>query len=195
VRQFNLEEENNIPSWFQSTVLLGISLMLGVIAAAKRQQRDRFAFQWAGLAVLFAGLSLDESASLHEMTATQIRTLLHTSGLFYFAWVVPALLFLAVMAVTYWRFLMHLETHERRRFIASAVVYAGGAVGMEMLGGAYFSAHSNTADLTYIFMSGLEETLEMTGAILFTASLLDYLRTHLPEFGFRLATARFVDLP
>jgi hypothetical protein len=186
LRQFNLDEENNISNWYESIALLFCSGLLGIIAIGKRRERDRFSFHWTGLAIIFLGLSMDESASLHEMTILPLKRLLHVGGLLSQAWVILGIGFLIAFVIVYLRFLMHLTPSERFRFTLSGAIFVTGAVVMEMIGGRYESSHGMN-NVPYMVIAGLEETLEMTGIVLFISALLAYLGRYKPEFTFRIS--------
>src|SRR5262245_30024904 len=49
-RLLALDQEANLPTWYSSATLLFCSLLLTLIALAKRQARDRFAGHWGALA-------------------------------------------------------------------------------------------------------------------------------------------------
>ena len=68
-------------------------------------RRTHWARHWAGLAVLFAWLSLDETAEIHERIGKWLRDWLDLHGVLYYAGVIPALLLAVVVAVAYVRFL------------------------------------------------------------------------------------------
>ena len=93
VNMFDLDSEKNIPTWYASTSLFFCSILLIVIGFVKKQINDQFYYQWILLSVIFLFLSLDENVQLHEQSITPLRSLFNSSGIFYFAWVIPALLF------------------------------------------------------------------------------------------------------
>jgi hypothetical protein len=68
----------------------------------------------------------------------------------------------------------------------SAALYIGGAVGLEMPGGAYAEAHG-IATFGYQFFAAVEETLEMLGLTVFAYALMRILaRRHgTVSIGFR----------
>src|SRR5688572_13884942 len=80
VRLFNLEGENNLPSWYSSVALLLSSVALGYIGLHRNQEADPFAWHWLTLALLFLCLSTDEAASIHEMSASPIHHWLERVG-------------------------------------------------------------------------------------------------------------------
>ncbi|MBL0418755.1 hypothetical protein JI739_00210 [Ramlibacter sp. AW1] len=175
--KFYFDAENNIPTVFSSAILLFAGLLLCWITAIKRQQADPFRWRWAGLAALFLALAVDESASLHELLIQPLRTAYQLTGWLRFPWVIAGGTFAIVFAVVYLRFLMHLPPATRRWFILAGLMYVGGAVGMEMVGGHVFM-EEGTPDRTlvpYMIAMTLEESLEISGAALFVAALLQYL--------------------
>lgn len=179
----DLAGEANLPTWFSTAALLACALLLALIAAVR--QGDRFRRHWAGLALGFLYLSADEAARLHELLIAPVRAALHASGPFHFAWVIPALALVAVAALAYLPFLRALPADTRRRAIVAAALYLGGAVGMEMVGGAWLERFGD--DAVYAVAVALEETLEMLGAAAFVSALLHYIRRHVGPVRLRVA--------
>lgn len=71
LRQLDLSQENVFAAWYSSLLLLVAALLLfGCFVLDREQSRTRGArvlsYGWMLLALLFAGLSWDESGSLHE---------------------------------------------------------------------------------------------------------------------------------
>ena len=128
---------------------------------------------------------MDEASSTHELLTTPLRNLLQTSGFLYFAWVIPGLAFVLAIAIIFWRFLMHLPTRTRRLFVVAAIVYIVGVIGTELVAGWYVELYGRN-NLTYSFLVTLEETLEMTGIIVFVYALLDYMTVNLGELRIRI---------
>ncbi len=84
----DFDQEANIPSFFSALILFISSVILFLIASLTRRLKEP-ALCWYGLSFVFAFLSIDEAASIHEMTVRVLRDNLGLSGLFYFAWIVP----------------------------------------------------------------------------------------------------------
>lgn len=70
---FDLNGEANIPAWFSAMGLLTASLLLALIASATRTTAGRYVRHWWGLALVFAYVSLDEAASIHELSGEPLR--------------------------------------------------------------------------------------------------------------------------
>ncbi|AEG92761.1 candidate membrane protein [Ramlibacter tataouinensis TTB310] len=191
VNRFYLDQEGNVPTWFSSLLLLISALLLGLIAGLKQRARDRFHAQWLLLALLFLGLSLDESASFHEVLINPMVKAFDLRGVLRFGWVIAGALFAVAVLLYYLRFLGSLPARTRALFLVSGGLYVLGAVGMEMVGGYFFiepeTAGIAGADLVpYMVAMTLEETLEMTGILVFIHTLLDYLKSSSPVILLRV---------
>lgn len=64
--EFDVNNEFNIPTAFETAEYLACALALAAIAALAYLTRDRWARYWAGLSVGFVVLAWDESFVLHE---------------------------------------------------------------------------------------------------------------------------------
>jgi hypothetical protein len=159
---FNLNKENTVPAWFSSGLLLLVAYCGFLVSQLESAHVSRFRRLWQLFALLFVLLSLDEAAALHERLQSIMERHGAGSSSFKFVWVIPALGVCAVLAVAYLRFVIALPTQLRWRLILAGVIYIGGAVGMEVIGGAVYSHFGN--GLFYLLMTVLEEVLEMTGA-------------------------------
>lgn len=182
-RLFDLDTENNIPTWYSSITLFFCAILLGLIAIQKRQNGDRFSNYWLGLSGTFAFLSLDEAASIHELFIPLGETL-GASGILTFFWVIPALIAVLVVAIIYWKFLVQLPLKTRQLTAIAAACFLGGAIGLEMVAGYYISLHPDvlmwdvSADWYGVTLSAImiaEELLEMLGVAILIYALMSYL--------------------
>ncbi len=174
---FNLDAEAAIPTWFASMQLLLCGVLLALIAQIKRVERDRYRWHWIFLSGLFVGFSVDEAVGLHERLDKLLRPALNTQGLLYFAWVIPAGIFVLVMLLLYSKFFWHLLPKTRYLFLIAGGTYVLGAVGMEMLGAPLWQAAGNQDSLIRDLIMVVEETLELIGAQIFLYALLTYIGT------------------
>lgn len=165
---FSLSLEANVPTWYSSVVLFSCALALLAVAndeAAAGQTRWRF--HWRGLALAFFAISMDEVASFHE----HINAYGHFGGILYYAWVIPFGAAVVVIGVLCLPFLTALPTTTRNRFIGAGVLYVGGALGVELVLGAWTAKHGQM-NFTYRLIDVVEESGEIAGASLFLWSLL-----------------------
>ncbi len=141
---------------------------------------------WLLLATVFCFLAIDEFAALHERLIQPVRERLDVGGYLYFAWIIPyavAVIALAVLvAVPIWR----LGWRYRLLFGAAGLFYLGGSVGVEMLGGKYYEANQQQADLKYRLFQTVEESFEFTGLIVLIYTLLDLLKSRTDKVTVRL---------
>jgi hypothetical protein len=86
---FDLNHENNIPTWYASVGF--ISCALGAFLISRVPLQLSQSFQWKSLAVIFLLMSLDEKASLHEYGASLMKGQFEFKGYWYFAWVLPGI--------------------------------------------------------------------------------------------------------
>ncbi len=173
------DTESNLPSYYNSFILLVSSLLLLAISTLKRSRKDPYALHWLLLAAVFFVLSVDEAVSLHERLIDPLRAMYAFSGVFRFAWIVPGTAFVLFLGLLYYRFLLHLPRPFLIRFLAAGGIFFMGSVGMEMPGG-YFLEHVEHGrhSLAYMACVTLEESLEMIGVLVFISALLKYLRTY-----------------
>jgi hypothetical protein len=190
VRLFDMGVEANIPTFFSSMQMLVVSLLLTAIGLVKRRSADRYARQWLWLAVMFFLLSLDEMSEVHEMTIRPIRELAPglVTGLFYWAWVIPAGVLVVLVSIGFASFVFrYMPGYLRRAAVLGAIVFVAGAVGVEMPEARY--AQINGIDnFTYALYVLLEETMEMSGILIFLSGLLRYAGSELADFSVRVVS-------
>lgn len=170
----DLDSEASIPTWFQATLMLGCAALLYATARVERVAQSRYHRHWLVLSGIFLMLSCDEIASLHETAGNGLRNALDTGGVLYQAWVIPGVVFVLAMAALSVRVLRSLPARHRRAFLLAAVIYLGGALGMEFVGAGVGESQGQDS-LVYGLITHVEEVLEMTGLILFLRAIMRYL--------------------
>lgn len=174
---FNLDSEENIPTYFSVLLLLTCSLLLAIIAVFNRQVNDPHISKWWILSLGFLFMAYDEAFQVHELLSNPVRSILGNRGvgLLYFSWVVPAIILVVFLFAYFLRFLLQLPLASAIRFLFAALLYLGGAIGVEMLGGDYVELHG-MHNWTYVLTYTLEESLEIFGMIFFIWALLKYMQ-------------------
>jgi hypothetical protein len=162
---FNLNGEQNLPTWFSSIQLFLIALTLfSIKAPAARYPRDK-RLQVRLVAAGFVFLSMDEFIALHERITARAGSMdwvptFNTHG----AWILPYVI-IGLLLAWYCRMALvwawQLEAKAVLLALGGAVLFAIGAVGLELLG--YFIDQASTI---YEIEIILEEWLEMIGASL-----------------------------
>jgi hypothetical protein len=175
VHQFDMNDEGNVPTYFSGCMLLLATTLLCIIAYYAWCTRARFALQWAVLASVFFYLSADEMAELHELAGSNLARLV---GIFdvraYYVWVIPVVGLVFLFSALYLPFLMHLKPIFRVRFALAAVIYASGALGVELISG-WHAVERGIYNIEHAMIYTVEEALEMLGIMLFIHVLLLYL--------------------
>jgi hypothetical protein len=181
-RLFDLNEEQNLPTFFSTCLLVFAALLLAMITLLKKRQAASQLWHWVVLTVGFVYLAIDEATVIHEWWP--VRRFFGDTGLgiFYYPWVIPGILIVIVLALFLRPFLLTLPAKTRSRFLLAAILYVGGALGMELIEGTYNKSHS--VDWVFKAMFTIEETLEMAGIILFIWALLHYLARDYQEVRF-----------
>ena len=182
---FDVDYERSIPTWYQTTTIFLCAIPLTLITLSKYRQHDRYRHHWAGLAVLFVLLSIDEMNSIHEKAGSVVRSKLGLSGFLRNAWVIPAAIFVVVFLVVYLDFIRHLPRRTLYLFVLAGCLYVGGALVFQSVG-SYWNEKHGQENLVYLVQTTLEETLEMTGILVFLYALLRYIRTDVGTVQFRV---------
>jgi hypothetical protein len=181
---FSLDKENNIPTRFSSGLLVIASLLFFIIYTIKRKAEEKFTFNWFFLSVIFLLMGLDESVQLHEQTSQFFRK--YVKGL-HFAWVIPGIIFVLFFGLAYLKFFLNLEMRWKKLFLFSALLYVGGALGVELISN-FFQASHGQDNLGYAMLTNFEEILELSGTTLLIYSLLAYLKNISPCYRIDLKT-------
>ncbi len=175
--KFDLNAEQSFNTWFSSTILLIGGVLAIVTGLTERQARAPYWIMWLILGVIFLGLSADEVVGLHEISGKYLKKHTDWSGVLYYRWVVIGALFAAAVGVFYLRFLLWLDPRTRFLLLLAAGLYLGGTLGVEVIGAIREEQiGSRENDLIYTLIVVAEETLEMSGAVVFAGALLDRLR-------------------
>ncbi len=172
---FDLNLEQNIPTLFSTLQLMLASLLLAIVFAVARRDRNPDRYYWAGLSLLFAFLGADEFCEWHERLMVPMRHAFHATGALYFAWVIPYSALVLLFAAGYARFWWRLPAPTRWRFTAAGVIYVGGGIVLEMVG-SKIEQTSGWESLLYNVETMAEEAMEMGGVALFVYAILGYLQ-------------------
>jgi hypothetical protein len=183
---FYVRMEQNIPTLYSSMLLLVAALLCILIARAHGRTNHTYVRHWAALSVVFVLLSVDEFASIHEQATDPLREQFGiTGGPLFFAWVIPGAALVALFGIALLRFLRHLPKPTRRRLLTAGILFLSGAIGFEMIGGAYKATYG-PLNMGYVLIVTAEETLEMVGVAVLLYGLLAYIPAVLPDVVYRV---------
>ncbi len=170
---FDVDEEQNVPTWFSAMLLLISALLLFTIAGVKRDEQSADVGYWKALAIGFVWLSLDEVAGIHEILNTVPDELRGDSE---FSWTYIGAPVFVIVALLFLRFLFRLPRRTRNGMFWAGILYGSGAVGIELASHFYLKNH-DIDTLGYNLQTALEEGLEMAGVIFFINVLMAYMKT------------------
>jgi hypothetical protein len=181
---FYLDYEDNIPTFFSMLLLLFTALLLVLVTVENVRQSSRYVSRWAVLSLGFMCMAFDEVFSHHERLIVPMRNLLGSNhlGVFYYAWVIPCMVLVFILGIFFLRFVLALPGKTRRNFVIAGIIYLAGAIGFELVSGAYAELHGMHT-FTFSMISTVEESLEIAGLITFIWALLEYLADSRTSIG------------
>lgn len=181
----HFDHEGNLPTYFSVLLLLLIAALLALIAELNRKHMHPHVSKWMTLSGGFLYIAFDEAFQIHEKLIWPFQRLIGEDnlGIFYFAWVIPAIFIVIMLGLFFLKFLLYLSVTERNRFLLAAALYLGGAIGMELIGGRHVELYGEE-NWGYSTITTLEESLEMAGLIFFIWALLKYCEEHYSSVQF-----------
>lgn len=168
----NMDRELNLPTLFSTGLMLLIAVLLHRLQTTNGSESPS---DWRLLSRIFVFLALDEALQIHEILIFPgLRHHIHPA--LASTWVIPYGLLVLVLLWRFRTFLRTLPAEFASRALQAGAVYVGGTIGMEMVGS--FAVRSELIRLHsfwYGAITGLEETLELLGLILFIHALMQEL--------------------
>ena len=169
---FNVDQENNIPTFFSCILLLLAAQSLASIARHKTAGKQPYYRHWWLLSGLFLVVAIDEFAAMHERLSEIVRDKLHVSGFLYYAWIIPAFFFVLFLVIIYAGFVFrYLPKQTRIEVILAASIFIGGSLCVEMLEGRYFLISGSNENMVNALLTSVEEGMEMIGVAIFYYSM------------------------
>lgn len=173
-RLFDLDNENNIPAYFSALQLLIAAILLGVVARHEMSIRSPWRWHFVVLAAGFLLLSIDEATEIHGTVLARLGESV-AADTFNWAWLGPGIVIVAVVALSYLRFLLALPRRFGALFAASGAIFVAGAVGAEWVGSEIARHMPDRATWPRQIEVIIEEGLEMVGIALFIYAVLLYI--------------------
>jgi hypothetical protein len=184
---FDASSEANIPTFFSSLLLFIAAAILYVIY--KTAPKGLVKMYWQVLMIIFAWLSVDETASIHEQFGKFGKSLHLHSGYLYYSWIIPYILFAIIAFFFFLRFLFKLPYPTRILFIISGFIYTGAAICFELFEGNIAKKYGPNT-LNDLLLCAIEEFLEMTGVIIFIYALLKYAAATYPTLYLKFISGK-----
>ena len=168
----NMDRELNLPTLFSTLLLIMSAVLLQRLSTIEWNDN---AADWTLLSRIFVFLALDEALQIHEILILPgLRHQIHPA--LASTWVIPYGLIALGLLWRFRRFLTALPAKTSARFLRAGSIYLTGAIGMEMVGSfAVRSGLIRLHSLWYGAITGIEESLELFGLILFLYALMQEL--------------------
>lgn len=174
-KTFDVDVEASVPTWYSALALALAAVLLALIVKTLRERKQtRDLPRWIALTAGFVFLSVDEIAGFHERAGKLLHAIGRFEGWLRYPWVLCAIGATLFLIPYFFDFLKRMEPRMRRQFVVSGLIFVGGAVGMEIVGG-NIREHLGKTSFAYCVGAHIEEFFEMAGIVLFNAALIEYL--------------------
>lgn len=159
---FDVAHEVNFWTWLNVAYMLFAAQLLCLCAWLRRRAAlPAVGFLLAALALML--LSMDDFMSFHEKLDPLGEALGGGSGLLRFAWVIPGSLAALVIVAVFIVAFRSATGPVRKDILTGIALFFGGALGVEMLSGAWLSEFGHRRPYTLLYH--LEEALEAVGIV------------------------------
>lgn len=171
IRLFDFNTEQNIPTLFNTFLLILNAFLFYFVGKTEKASNGKSRWIWMFMSVIFLFLALDEFCEIHENLSEPFHERFNTSGLLYYAWVIPygiaAIVLLLFFVPVWWK----MEKRTRFLMALAVVLFLSGAILCEMFGGREYEQLGDQLDLKCGILATVEESLEMGGLILLLYTL------------------------
>ena len=183
-RLFDVGSELSIATFVSTLNLVLASVLLYLLYRSRREIGSEDYRCWQLLSLLFFGLAMDESISIHENFAKVYHFLVERgwfpSIMDSHEWLPFGVLFVVVAAVVFLPQLRKVDFQTAKLMVLAGVVFVTGAVGFEYLGAVMLETGfvASKSEPIYVARRLFEESFEMYGIVLFNwAVYREMLRT------------------
>ena len=186
---FYVDTEGNVPTFFSAALLLCASLLLALISSLRKKSGDSRWRQWTILAFALLYMAIDDASAVHELLGPLAKWLIghqNAKGILTYAWVIFAIPFVLVFALSYLKFFFSLPAQTQRQFFAAAATFLSGGLCIDAVEG-YFVGTYGPGTLQQSILVTVEEGLEMAGVIILINALLTYMHSYHGELRLRFA--------
>jgi hypothetical protein len=167
-RYVDVNAEGNLPTWYSVVLLAACAAATCGIAQMHRVAgRRATATPWYALAALVAIMSLDEMTSLHEASGRVLRRYAEVPVLGKYAWILPGTVAAVLVGWVLVVAVRSMTAPARRALALAGALFVGAALGMEVLEALLLNDGRNYLGRSMHLLTGVQELLEMLGAVLF----------------------------
>jgi hypothetical protein len=175
---FNMDVENNVPTWYTAVLWLTCSYVAAKAAIASADSHPRLVGYWWLVAFIAALLSMDEVASVHELVGTLAGSwIIHAVApgeVYNYSWLIAGVIFASVIFVLLLPFSWLLPRRVAGMLLIAGAIFMLGAVGMEAFTAAIHDevVALKPGDRMWTIIIAAEESLEMLGVIVAIHAIL-----------------------
>ena len=172
-----LDREGNPATWFSSTILLAGAICAAACALVDVIDSKTF---WNVLAIVLVLMSIEEVAQFHELVAGNLSATIE--GGLAAVWVIPGSVLAVGILVALATQARRLDPSVRRQLLFGGVLFAVGAMGIELLNET--TRPDDASARRYLSIATLEENLELIGAMVIAQCCSVHLRALVgPDHG------------
>ncbi|MCG8600623.1 MAG: hypothetical protein MI807_10815, partial [Verrucomicrobiales bacterium] len=134
---------------------------------------------------------IDEMSHLHEHLDFILTYRYETTGVFHWPWIIPYGILVIVTGVVLFKFFLRIPTATKIFFVSAALIYVGGAIGMETQSAVYVEGNNESeSGMPYYILVTIEESMEMIGVIVVIFGLFHYIANRWENFAFTVHVLR-----
>ena len=180
--------EANIPTLY-TIMLLGLASLLCWLVSPLGRTGTEGKWGWRILGLAFLFVAADEYLTIHETLDKILKNAVETTGALYYVWIVPYAAIAAFFGIILLPWFWKLSGPVKTLFMVSGLLYLGGAIGMEVVGGLIITDPANIAIEQnwkipeFVIAITIEESLEMIGLSLFIWTIFRYISAPTGRLG------------
>jgi hypothetical protein len=171
MQMFDMNDEQNLPTLYNTFILLISSFLLMLIASNEEKRRDRIL--WSGMALIFLYIGVDDFTTIHEGIYFHLVPDYQGSGFLKYGWVIPYGILLIIVLIVYIPHIFRLPKPVRNKIILAGAVFVTGGFVLELVGGYFID---NGYPILFRVAVTLEESGEMIGILIFIHALIKYIK-------------------
>ncbi len=172
---FNMDKEMNIPTIYSSFLFLTCGGFIKLVIKNINPEKHKLLKKWNALQWLFVFLAADEALQIHEaFTISYFKNLLPAA--LSVVWVIPYGILVIFSFIYFKPLLASMPKRVRNLSLLAGFVYVSGAIGIEIVGNLLVKTGDiKLHGISYGLISTLEESMEITGLIIFIYALITYI--------------------
>lgn len=183
LRFFSVDSEDSLPTAYSIVMLALVAVLAAQIALLTEKRALRWG--WALIAVIFAFMSWDEGATIHETVGYYLEDA-GLSGPFAYGWLIVGIPAVVLVGILLLAMLRSLPRALLGRMVLAGVIFVSGAIGVEIIASYFAGAGVEGQTPGMLLLTTLEEGCEMLGVAYFFVVLLRHRAVLEAQAGVRI---------